>query len=265
MTGLNVEYVFPERPAARTLVRAGAPGSKDWHARASSSPSTSNCAPVRSSAWLVSSAPGAPRSWRRSTGPASRRPVERQRGWPAAADRQRTRRRPRRTRTRPRGAQGAGPADAGVRHHVSCSPCPVSHAGVGSTGAPSEAPPAQRPANCRCAPTTRPSRLPDAVRRQPAEGRPGPLAAAAAARVLLLDEPTRGVDVGARAELYAVIRRLADEGLAVLLVSRPGARGAGTRRPRAGAQGGPRRAHGARPELDEHRVLDLVMEGSPAS
>ena len=38
-------------------------------------------------------------------------------------------------------------------------------------------------------------------------------------RVLLLDEPTRGVDIGAKAELYAAIRRLADQGIAVILVS----------------------------------------------
>ncbi|MEV0248836.1 sugar ABC transporter ATP-binding protein [Nocardia sp. NPDC050712] len=38
-------------------------------------------------------------------------------------------------------------------------------------------------------------------------------------RVLLLDEPTRGVDVGARADVYAQIRRLAEQGVAVLLVS----------------------------------------------
>ena len=37
--------------------------------------------------------------------------------------------------------------------------------------------------------------------------------------VLLLDEPTRGVDVGARTEIYALIRRLADSGVAVVLVS----------------------------------------------
>jgi ABC-type sugar transport system ATPase subunit len=38
-------------------------------------------------------------------------------------------------------------------------------------------------------------------------------------RVLLLDEPTRGVDIAAKAEIYESIRRLADDGLAVILVS----------------------------------------------
>ncbi|MFD4550128.1 sugar ABC transporter ATP-binding protein [Streptomyces sp. NPDC058466] len=81
-------------------------------------------------------------------------------------------------------------------------------------------------------------------------------------RVLLLDEPTRGVDVGARAELYAVIRRLADEGLAVLLVSSevPEVLGLADRvlvlREGRVVHTAPAR------ELDEHRVLDLVMEGT---
>ena len=38
-------------------------------------------------------------------------------------------------------------------------------------------------------------------------------------RVLLLDEPTRGIDVGAKQEIYALIRALAAEGLAILMVS----------------------------------------------
>ncbi|MEU7070412.1 sugar ABC transporter ATP-binding protein [Streptomyces narbonensis] len=84
-------------------------------------------------------------------------------------------------------------------------------------------------------------------------------------RVLLLDEPTRGVDVGARAELYAVIRRLADEGLAVLLVSSevPEVLGLADRvlvlREGRVVHTAPAR------DLDEHRVLDLVMEGSPTA
>jgi len=42
---------------------------------------------------------------------------------------------------------------------------------------------------------------------------------AARPRVLLLDEPTRGVDVGAKAEIYRLIRRLAEGGMATLLIS----------------------------------------------
>jgi ribose transport system ATP-binding protein len=40
-----------------------------------------------------------------------------------------------------------------------------------------------------------------------------------APRVLLVEEPTRGVDVGARAEIYRQLRTLADEGVAVIFTS----------------------------------------------
>ncbi|MFK3677432.1 sugar ABC transporter ATP-binding protein [Microbacterium sp. NPDC090218] len=38
-------------------------------------------------------------------------------------------------------------------------------------------------------------------------------------KLLLLDEPTRGIDVGAKSEIYAIIDRLAHEGVAVIVVS----------------------------------------------
>jgi ribose transport system ATP-binding protein len=38
-------------------------------------------------------------------------------------------------------------------------------------------------------------------------------------KLLILDEPTRGIDVGAKAEIQALIRELADGGLAVLMIS----------------------------------------------
>jgi len=37
--------------------------------------------------------------------------------------------------------------------------------------------------------------------------------------VLLLDDPSRGIDVGAKAELYGLIDRLCREGLGVILTS----------------------------------------------
>jgi len=38
-------------------------------------------------------------------------------------------------------------------------------------------------------------------------------------KVLLLDEPTRGIDVGAKAEVQALIAELAEKGLGVVLIS----------------------------------------------
>jgi rhamnose transport system ATP-binding protein len=36
---------------------------------------------------------------------------------------------------------------------------------------------------------------------------------------MIFDEPTRGIDVGAKAEVHNIIRRLASEGVAVLVIS----------------------------------------------
>ena len=37
--------------------------------------------------------------------------------------------------------------------------------------------------------------------------------------MLILDEPTHGVDVGAKAEIYELMRRLAEEGMGIVLIS----------------------------------------------
>ena len=38
-------------------------------------------------------------------------------------------------------------------------------------------------------------------------------------QVLILDEPTRGIDVGAKYEIYCIIQQLADEGKGVIVIS----------------------------------------------
>jgi ABC-type sugar transport system ATPase subunit len=42
---------------------------------------------------------------------------------------------------------------------------------------------------------------------------------AARCRVLLFDEPTRGIDVGAKVEIYELIGELVEQGVAILLIS----------------------------------------------
>ena len=38
-------------------------------------------------------------------------------------------------------------------------------------------------------------------------------------KVIILDEPTRGIDVGSKSEIYRIINQLAGEGVSIILVS----------------------------------------------
>ncbi len=85
-----------------------------------------------------------------------------------------------------------------------------------------------------------------------------------AVTVLLLDEPTRGVDVGAKSEIYAITRDLADREVGVVLAfsDLPEALGVADRllvmRESAIV------ASLARGEADEEKVLRLALPASPA-
>src|SRR5699024_8846986 len=79
--------------------------------------------------------------------------------------------------------------------------------------------------------------------------------------VLLLDEPTRCVDVGARAEIYHLIRRLDDEGTADMVVSGWIEEVLGLADHVLVVAESDVRHQVPADQLDEHRVLDLVMEG----
>ncbi|HEX8095220.1 MAG TPA: sugar ABC transporter ATP-binding protein [Jatrophihabitans sp.] len=81
-------------------------------------------------------------------------------------------------------------------------------------------------------------------------------------RLLLLDEPTRGVDVGARADLYRVIRRMAENGMGVLMVSSEVPEVLGLADRVIVMREGRVVREAPAGELDEETVLDLVMAGS---
>ena len=84
-------------------------------------------------------------------------------------------------------------------------------------------------------------------------------------RVLLLDEPTRGVDVGARSEIYTLIRDLAERGIAVVVVSSEIEEVIGLSDRVLVVSDGAIVHDGPAAEIDEHAVLDMVMEGKTAA
>ncbi|MBP2325516.1 ribose transport system ATP-binding protein [Kibdelosporangium banguiense] len=83
-------------------------------------------------------------------------------------------------------------------------------------------------------------------------------------KILLLDEPTRGVDVGARAELYRLIRELAADGVALVLVSSEMPEVLGLADRVLVLREGRVIHEAPADELTEADVLDMVMEGSAA-
>ena len=81
-------------------------------------------------------------------------------------------------------------------------------------------------------------------------------------RVLLLDEPTRGVDVGARAQMYGLVRDLAAQGVGVVVVSSEVPEVLGLADRVLVIREGRLVGEAAAGDLSEADVLDMVMEGS---
>lgn len=83
-------------------------------------------------------------------------------------------------------------------------------------------------------------------------------------QVLLLDEPTRGVDVGARSEIYLLIRTLADSGVAVVVVSSEVEEVIGLSDRVMVVAAGRVLHDGPADAINENQVLDLIMGGAAA-
>jgi ribose transport system ATP-binding protein len=77
-------------------------------------------------------------------------------------------------------------------------------------------------------------------------------------KLLLLDEPTQGVDVGARADVYRSIREAVDSGMAAILVSSDFKELAATADRVLILRNGRIRAEVGRNDLDADRLTELV-------
>jgi ribose transport system ATP-binding protein len=82
---------------------------------------------------------------------------------------------------------------------------------------------------------------------------------AMAPKAIIFDEPTRGIDVGAKREIYDMLRRLADAGVAILMISSDMEEVIGVSDRIAVMHEGAISGTLERAEFSEHRVLELAV------
>ncbi|MDI3559727.1 sugar ABC transporter ATP-binding protein [Bradyrhizobium sp. Arg816] len=82
-------------------------------------------------------------------------------------------------------------------------------------------------------------------------------------RVMFFDEPTRGVDVGAKSEIYALMRELADQGVAIVMISSDMEEVIGVSDRIAVMHEGSVSGVLERPQFSEYNVLQLAIGQAP--
>ncbi|MEZ5669930.1 MAG: sugar ABC transporter ATP-binding protein [Alphaproteobacteria bacterium] len=87
---------------------------------------------------------------------------------------------------------------------------------------------------------------------------------AMAPKAIIFDEPTRGIDVGAKTEIYRLMRGLADAGVAVLMISSDMEEVIGVSDRIAVMHSGAIAGELARGDFSEHNVLTLAVGNGPA-
>ncbi len=79
--------------------------------------------------------------------------------------------------------------------------------------------------------------------------------------MLILDEPTRGIDVGAKYEVYGTINKLAEEGVGILYISSELEELTGMCDRILVMSNGEIQAEFARPDFDQKKILQAAFSG----
>ena len=80
--------------------------------------------------------------------------------------------------------------------------------------------------------------------------------------ILILDEPTRGVDIGAKKEIYTIINELAAKGVAIIMVSSELPGGPRNERPDHGRERGEVRGIISKEEANQENIMTLATGGT---